>query len=82
MVSRTNIEVTKTENESNSSLLRRFTKRLQGSGVLRHVRGQQYITRPESKFKKKARALKRIMKKKEFERLTKLGRIEPVVPKR
>ena len=70
-----NIEVSKTADESNASLVRRFTKRLQNSGVLRHVRKNQYITRPESKFKKKARALKRIIKQKEIARLKKLGKI-------
>ena len=75
MASRGNVEVQKTENESNASVLRRFTKRLQESGVLKHVRKQRFISRPESKFKKKALAVKRIVKQKEIERLKKLGRI-------
>ncbi|MDP3725823.1 MAG: 30S ribosomal protein S21 [bacterium] len=75
MVSSGNVEVTKTENESNASVVRRFAKRLQESGVLKHVRRNRFISRPESKFKKKARALKRIVKQKEIARLKKLGRL-------
>ncbi len=70
-----NVEVEKNANESNASLVRRFTKRLQGSGVLKYARSNRFSVRPESKFKKKARALKRIIKYKETERLKKLGRI-------
>ncbi|MBI2047901.1 MAG: 30S ribosomal protein S21 [Parcubacteria group bacterium] len=75
MNSSINVGVTKNANESNASLLRRFTKRMQGSGVLKFARANRYIERPQSKFKKKARALKRITKYKETAKLKKLGRI-------
>ena len=75
MSSNINVEVSKNENESNASLVRRFSKRLQGAGTLKHVKAHRYIERPQSKFKKKARALKRITKQKETEKLKKLGRI-------
>jgi len=70
-----NVEVSKTASESNASLLRKFSKRLQSSGVLKHARKRRFANRAESKFKRKARALKRIQKTKEVERLKKLGKI-------
>ncbi len=75
MISHSNVEVSRTENESNASLIRRFGKRMQESGLLKHARTQRYSERPESKYKKKLRALKRIAKRKEIERLKKLGRL-------
>jgi|TARA_B100001971_G_C17787375_1_gene332732 ribosomal protein S21 len=71
-----NVEVTKTTNESNVSLLRRFSKRLRSSGVLKRARARRFASRSESKFKRKTRALKRVIKTKEIEKLKKLGQIQ------
>ncbi len=71
----TNVHVTRTANESAANLMRRFSKRLQGSGVLMRARGQRFTERAESQFKKKERALKRIKRHKEVTRLKKLGKI-------
>ena len=71
-----NAEVIKNQNEPSASFIRRFTKRVQGSGVLNYVKRQKFYKRPESKLKKKDRALKRITKQKEIERLKKLGKIK------
>lgn len=70
-----NVEVKKNPNESTTSLIRRFTKRVQGSGVLPRVRGVAFRERPLSRLKKKMRTLKSIERRKEFERLKKLGKI-------
>ena len=43
-----NVEVQKTGSESSLSLLRRFSKRVQGSGVLNRVRRLRYKTRNQS----------------------------------
>jgi len=72
------IEVQRAGNESNASLLRRFTKRVQGSGILRAVRGRRYAERMESPLKKKQSALKRISKREDYNRLRKLGKIKDV----
>lgn len=72
----TNVEVVKNQNEANINLIRRFTKRVQGSGVLKHARKLRFYKRQESGLKKKGRALKRIVKQKERERLKKLGKIK------
>lgn len=55
--------------------IRRFTKRVQGSGVLRRARAIRYFKRGQSKYVKKSQALNRIKKRETFERLVKLGKI-------
>jgi len=72
---RANVEVTKNQNETNASLLRRFTKRLQESRVLFRVKKNRFFTRPQSKLKRKEAAIKRIAKRKAVEKLKKLGKL-------
>lgn len=69
-----NIEVEKNNNENNLSLLRRFTKRVQGSGILPRVRSIRYKSRKLSAYKTKMKTLKSIKRKKEIEELIKLGK--------
>lgn len=76
------IEVSKTNNESNSSLLRRFSKRVQGLGLVRKVRGERFHTRAKSALKKKNDALKKLKKRAEYQRLWKLGKIKNDYPKK
>lgn len=71
------IEVTKTTNESNASLLRRFSKRVSGTGLVRKVRGSRFHLRTKSELKKKQDALKKLKKRDEYERLFKLGKLKP-----
>ncbi|MCW9054655.1 MAG: 30S ribosomal protein S21 [Candidatus Pacebacteria bacterium] len=70
-----NVEVTKKNNENITNLIRRFTKRMQGSGVLRRVRKIRYWDRPASDFKKKQTALRKMGRREEFEKLYKQGKI-------
>ncbi len=81
MQAMTNVEVQKTGTESNLSLLRRFTKRVQGSGVLSRVRGIRYNTRTQSAYKRKVSALERLSRRAERAKLDKLGKL-PVEKKR
>ncbi len=69
------IEVRKNPNENNSSVLRRFSRRIQESGIIRKVKGARYNLRKESKLKAKNSALKRISRRNEIERLRKLGKM-------
>jgi len=69
-------EVTKATTESNASVLRRFTKKVQGLGTIRLVRKLRYSARQLSDFKKKKEALKRIEKRTNIDRLKKLGKIK------
>ena len=68
------IEVKKNANENNMNLVRRFTRKVQESGIIRKVKSKRYNERAESKVKTKAAALKRIIRRKEQERLLKLGK--------
>jgi ribosomal protein S21 len=68
------IEVKKNANESNMNLIRRFTRRVQESGIIQKVKSKRYNKRAESKVKTKQAALKKISKKKEYEKLFKLGK--------
>ena len=43
----------KNPNENNSSVLRRFSRRIQESGIIRKVKGTRYNLRKESKLKVK-----------------------------
>lgn len=68
------IEVKKNANESNMNLVRRFSRKVQDSGIIQKVKSKRYNDRAESKVKIKQGALKKINKKKEYERLFKLGK--------
>jgi len=70
-----NIEVTKNQKENAVNIIRRFSKRVKNSGLLRRARKIQYQSRPLSSYKKKSAALMRINKTKEIDRLKKLGKI-------
>ena len=74
-MAKTVIQVKKNPNENNSSILRRFSRRIQESGIIRKVKSARYNIRKESKLKVKKSALRRIARKKEIEKLKKLGRM-------
>ena len=74
-MARTVIEVKKNPNENNSSILRRFSRRIQESGIVRKVKGARYNVRKESKLKIKNSALKRMARREEIEQLKKLGKM-------
>lgn len=71
----TNIEIDKKANESNASMLRRFTKAVQGSGILPRVRSIRYSTRKLSSYKVKMQKLSKLEKKASIEELIKLGKM-------
>ena len=70
----TNAEVTKTNNESNVNLIRRFTKKVQGSGVLPRVRSIRYSSRKQSEYVKKKKTLKVLKRRDEITELIKMGK--------
>ncbi len=70
-----NVEVERNPNENATNLLRRFTKRVQGAGILPRVRSLRYAGRPSTKFLRKKRALKGLARRKEVSRLIKLGKM-------
>jgi ribosomal protein S21 len=70
-----NAEVTKNNNENNVNLLRRFTKKVQGSGVLPRVRSIRYSLRKPSEYVKKKKTLKVLAKKTIREDMIKMGKL-------
>lgn len=73
---KTVIEVKKNPNENNASILRRFSRKVQESNIIQKVKKNRYNERKESKIKIKKSTLKRIGKRKENEKLRKLGKIK------
>ena len=76
------IEVKKNANESNMNLIRRFSRKVQESGIIQKVKSKRYNKRTESKIKVKAATLKRLARKKNQEKLFKLGKINKDTKKR
>lgn len=77
-----NVEVAKTGSENSLSLLRRFTKRVQGAGILPRVRGRRYFKRLPSFYNKKKSALAVIKRRKEVQELIKLGKMSETTRRR
>ena len=75
-MAKTVIEVKKNPNENNASVLRRFSRKIQESNIIQKVKGSRYNERKESKLKVKKSTLKRLDRKKEIEKLRKLGKIK------
>lgn len=71
----TNVEVEKNNNESSANVIRRFTKRVQGSGIIRRMRDNRYHNRIKSDNVRKSARLKKIAKKESYEKLYKLGKV-------
>lgn len=69
------ITVKKKEKESVQSLLRRFSRRIQQSGVLIRARRGRFYVSPLTKRQKKLSALRRQKTQKEREKLYKLGKL-------
>jgi ribosomal protein S21 len=69
------LEARKQDKENTQSLIRRFTKRVQKSGILLQARQSRFHRRPKSRQMKKRAALRREKLKKEYEKLKKLGKL-------
>tara|TARA_B100000745_G_scaffold210740_1_gene139582 strand:- start:2941 stop:3177 length:237 start_codon:yes stop_codon:yes gene_type:complete len=70
-----NVQVEKNNNESNANVIRRFTKRMQGSGIVRRMRGNRYYSRTKSQNVRRMARLKKLDKKALYEKNLKLGKI-------
>jgi hypothetical protein len=69
------LEVKKQNRENNQSLLRRFTRGMQQSGILIRAKKGQFKRREKSEDMKRKSALRREEKREEYEKLKKLGEI-------
>ncbi len=70
-----NVEVTRNGSENGLGVLRRFTKKVQGSGVLPRVRSLRYNQRVLSSYKTKMKTLKSIKRRAEVQELIKMGKM-------
>ncbi|MES3031366.1 MAG: hypothetical protein V4697_03045 [Patescibacteria group bacterium] len=71
-----NIEVSRNGTENSMGVLRRFTKRVQGAGILPRVRSLRYNQRVLSPYKTKMKTLKSIRRRAEVAELIKLGKMQ------
>ncbi|HWA32398.1 MAG TPA: hypothetical protein VG694_03030 [Candidatus Paceibacterota bacterium] len=74
-MAKTVIETRKNPNENNQSLLRRFSRRVQESGLISKLKNARYNERKESKVKVKKSTLRRLARRAEIEDLRKMGKI-------
>lgn len=70
------IQVRKKEKETAESLIRRFSRRVQQSGVLRQVRKLRFHSEEQSRVKRRDEALYKVKIRKEINRLKKLGKFD------
>lgn len=69
-------EVKKKEHESLDSLLRRFHRKVQQSGVIIQAKKVRYYERPKSKQRQRKEAIRKTELKQERDTLKKLGKLE------
>lgn len=70
------IEVRKKEKETAESLIRRFSRRIQQSGVLVRARRTRFRADEKSKREKRQEALYKVKIRKEIDKLKKLGKFD------
>ena len=77
-----NAEVEKNSSESNVNLIKRFTRKVQGAGILPRVRSIRYASRNQSKYVRKKMALKALNRRKDVDLQIKLGKLIEKQPRR
>lgn len=70
------VEVRKRDNESTDSLLRRFSRKVQQSGVLLQAKKVRFYERKKAKRKLREDAMRKARFVEERERLIKLGELD------
>ena len=71
-----NAEVSKNDGETAVNLIRRFSKRVQGAGLIQRMRGRRYFLRIKSRQVRRAQTLKQIARRENIQELIKLGKLE------
>ncbi|MDO8623891.1 MAG: 30S ribosomal protein S21 [bacterium] len=77
MIPATRVEVKRGKNESSSALIRRFSRRAQGLGLVREMRDRRYFERSKSKNVGHKRAMISKVRRENYHELVKLGKIDP-----
>lgn len=70
------VQVKKRENESSESLIRRFTKKIQQSGLIIRAKKGQHFAKPLTKDKLRENAVRRSKTREKIEYLKKIGKFE------
>jgi ribosomal protein S21 len=81
MTAGTRVEVKRGKNESTTALIRRFTRRAQGLGLVRAVRDGRYFDRAVSKNVNHKRAIISKVRRENYNEQVKLGKIDPAAKK-
>lgn len=76
-----NAEVSKNENETPVNLIRRFSKRVQGAGLIQEMRGRRYHSRDKSRLVRRKHTLKVIKRRAEVAELIKMGKMLERAPR-
>ncbi len=75
-------QVEKNEGETTVNLIRRFSKRVQGAGLIQRVRGNRYYSRIKSREVRKKQTLKVLKRREEVAELIKLGKMVERTPRK
>ncbi len=70
-----NAEVQKTDGENPLNLMRRFSKRVQGTGLINRMRSRRYHERIKSREVRRKQTLKVIKRRETVQELIKLGKM-------
>ncbi len=75
MTMATNVEIKKGAKDNNANLIKKFTRKVQESGIIPRMKGLRYAERNLSEYVKKTKRLKSIKNKEVREEQIKLGKI-------
>ncbi|OGY83686.1 MAG: hypothetical protein A3F54_04860 [Candidatus Kerfeldbacteria bacterium RIFCSPHIGHO2_12_FULL_48_17] len=70
------IDVKKKEGESNEALLRRFSRKVQSSGVLLRVKKGRFLQKTKSKNLLREQAIRRTLVREQKDYLRRIGKLE------
>lgn len=70
-----NAEVVKSGSENTLSTIRKFSRRVQGTGLVKNARKNRYYERQKSKTVQKKRALKLLKRRADYRQMVKEGKI-------
>ncbi|MDR3571575.1 MAG: hypothetical protein P4L81_05295 [Candidatus Pacebacteria bacterium] len=70
-----NAEVQKSGSENVLSTIRKFSRRVQGTGLVKNARANRYFERQKSKTVQKKRALKMLKRRADYQKAVKDGKI-------
>jgi ribosomal protein S21 len=68
-----NVQVEGSKSESNSNILRRFSRKARNHGIVQEKKDRRYYSRPKSDAKKKQEKLDRLKRLEKIDEMIKLG---------